>query len=117
MLLVFGSALDEAEAPGVRGHEALPPSLGDGVIMARNPAPCLSPDQFMFRGAFRCCRTTILFCRLAIFPSVNDESRGEGVHPVAPPLGHHQLSWPVPREVPHGRWMTSNRCGAFPGCA
>src|SRR5579863_498429 len=118
MYFELGSVFANGVADADRGQDMAPLSGTGGVIIDRNPCPCLSPFQvFMLRGELRCCRTTILFCRLAIFPSVNEDSSGEAVHPVVPPLGHHQSSCPVPREVPHGRWITRSRWGATPVCA
>src|SRR5580700_8353531 len=86
MVFEFGSALVEAVADADCGHELGPESFIGGVIIPRKPEPCASPSQYMFRGQVRPCKTTMLFCSEAIFPSVNDERRGEAVHPFVPPV-------------------------------
>ena len=109
MLFVFGSSWYCGVYVGNFGQVVGPTSFSGGVRIPRNPAPCLSPSQFMFRGQLRPRRTTMLFCREAILPSVNDERSGEAVHPVGPPVGYQRASFDVPRHVPSERWMISKR--------
>ena len=76
-------------------------SFGVGVIMPRKPEPWASPSQFMLRGQVMPFITTMLFCSDAILPSVKEESSGDAVQPVVPPVGHQR---PFPSdEVPQGR--------------
>src|SRR5579862_442512 len=100
MVLPLGSARVEGVDDADCGHDEGPLSLTGGVIMPRKPEPCASPSQNWLRGFVKPLSTTIWFCSDAILPSVNDDSRGDAVQPVVPPVGHQR---PLPSDdEPHG---------------